>query len=164
LIAAGPGVESNLQPGVLPDEVDWTVTVSDGLVRTFRLDAVGPVSGTDGHGSGSVDATITVAFGAGPLAPIEAPPADLVGPLDTTFGLNSEMSEAIELLTSEGALEFCMTDDIVDPNLGDDAFMDAVASCLDENFGPEMVDAWWTMNAQADLGPDGGPAGESGEG
>ena len=60
--------------------------------------------------------------------------------------------------------EFCMTDDVLESDLADGAFIDAVASCLDENFGPEMVDAWWTINAQADLVPDGGPAGESGEG
>jgi hypothetical protein len=153
------------ESGSLPDEVDVTVTVSDGLVRTLRLDAVGEFPGSGNAGGGSIDATISVVFGTGPVPTIEAPPADLVDPVDMTFGLNSEMAEAIELLSSEGALELCMTDDLLESDLVDDAFMDAVASCLDENFGPEMADAWWIMNAQSpDLGPDGGLAGESGEG
>jgi hypothetical protein len=163
-LASGPGLEPGLAPGLLPDEVDVTVTVSDGLVRTLRLDAIGAITGSGAAGGGSVDATITVAFDARSVPAIEAPPADLVEPFDTTFGNNDEMAEAIELLSSEGALELCMTDDLLESDLVDDAFMDAVASCLDENFGPEMADAWRIMNAQSDLGPDGGPADESGEG
>ncbi|MFN3219396.1 MAG: hypothetical protein ACE367_23145 [Acidimicrobiales bacterium] len=166
LAVTGPAFgEPGVPPGFLPDEVDVTVTVSDGLVRTLRLDAVGEFPGSGNAGGGSIDATISVVFGTGPVPAIEAPPADLVDPVDTAFGLNSEMAEAIELLSSEGALELCMTDDLLESDFVDDAFMDAVASCLDENFGPEMADAWRTLNAQSPgLGPDGGPAGESGEG
>jgi hypothetical protein len=87
-----------------------------------------------------------------------------VEPFDTTFGNNDEMAEAIELLSSEGALELCMTDDLLESDLVEDAFMDAVAACLAENFGPEMVEAWRIMNAQSDLGLDDGSADESGEG